>query len=185
MNRRTILAGLGAAFARPATAFAQASKTFALEPQYLPQSVVYTAAYEIGTVVVDTKARFLYLIEAPGAARRYGIGVGMAGLAWSGIADVARKAKWPAWRPTANMIKRNPGRYAKYAGGLPGGPGNPLGSRALYLYRDGKDTMYRIHGTTEPWTIGRAVSNGCIRMVNEHVEDLYERVPIGAKVVVQ
>jgi lipoprotein-anchoring transpeptidase ErfK/SrfK len=184
MDRRSLLIGLAAAVALPASSIAQTAKKFALDPLYLPQSVPYAAEYEAGTVIVDTKSRFLYLIEAPGAARRYGIGVGRAGLAWSGTADIARKAKWPAWRPTANMIKRDPGRYAKYAGGVPGGPGNPLGSRALYLYRDGKDTMYRIHGTTEPWTIGRAVSNGCIRMVNEHVEDLYERVPVGAKVVV-
>ena len=106
------------------------------------------------------------------------------GLAFRGAAIIERKAKWPAWRPTLNMIKRDPNRYARYAGGVPGGPGNPLGSRALYLYRDGRDTFYRIHGTTEPWTIGQAVSNGCIRMVNEHVEELYERVQLGTRVVV-
>ncbi|ASQ15097.1 L,D-transpeptidase [Sinorhizobium meliloti] len=119
-----------------------------------------------------------------GVARRYGIGVGRAGLAWAGTAEVGRKAKWPNWRPTARMIKRDPRQYAKYANGVPGGVNNPLGSRALYLYRNGRDTYYRIHGTTEPWTIGKAVSNGCIRMLNEHVEDLYERVPIGTTVVV-
>ena len=105
-------------------------------------------------------------------ARRYGIGVGKAGLVWEGTAEVGRKAEWPFWKPTAKMIKRNPRKYLRYANGLRGGRKNPLGSRAIYLYRDGQDTMYRIHGTTEPWTIGRAVSNGCIRMVNEHVEDL-------------
>ena len=112
------------------------------------------------------------------------MGVGKAGLAFKGTANIARKAKWPSWTPTKNMIRRQPGKYAKYAKGVPGGPGNPLGSRALYLYRNGRDTYYRIHGTTQPSSIGRSVSNGCIRMINGHVEDLYERVPVGARVVV-
>lgn len=117
-------------------------------------------------------------------ARRYGIGVGRAGLVFRGSADIGRKAEWPSWTPTKNMIKREPDKYAKFANGVPGGPNNPLGSRALYLYRDGKDTYYRIHGTTQPSSIGQSVSNGCIRMINAHVEDLYERVDVGAKVVV-
>jgi lipoprotein-anchoring transpeptidase ErfK/SrfK len=105
-------------------------------------------------------------------------------LAFKGSAIIERKAKWPSWRPTQNMIKRDPQRYAKHAGGVPGGPNNPLGARALYLYRDGRDTYYRIHGTNEPWTIGKAVSNGCIRMLNDHVRELYELTPIGTRVVV-
>jgi lipoprotein-anchoring transpeptidase ErfK/SrfK len=137
-----------------------------------------------GTVVIDPQARFLYLIEDSFVARRYGVGVGRAGLAFSGTAEVGRKAKWPSWKPTASMIRRDPKRYKKYAEGLKGGPRNPLGARALYLFRDGRDTLYRVHGTTEPWTIGQAVSNGCIRMINEHVIDLYERVPVGATVIV-
>lgn len=161
----------------------QTGKTFVLDPAFMPQLVEF-ADYPEGTVVVDPKNKFLYLVEEEGVARRYGVGVGRAGLAWSGAAEIARKAKWPSWRPTANMIKRDPGKYARFANGVPGGPGNPLGSRALYLYRNGRDTYYRIHGTTEPWTIGKAVSNGCIRMLNEHVEDLYERVPVGTAVVV-
>ncbi|HCJ73219.1 L,D-transpeptidase [Ochrobactrum sp. Kaboul] len=157
---------------------------FVLEQRFLPQVVTVPYDHPAGTIVVVPRDRYLYLIEGPGLARRYGIGVGKAGLAFSGAALVGRKAKWPSWRPTDNMIRRDPKKYARYAGGLKGGPGNPLGSRALYLYRDGRDTLYRIHGTTEPWTIGKAVSNGCIRMVNDHVEDLYERVTVGAQVVV-
>ncbi|MBA3911215.1 MAG: hypothetical protein C0524_15420, partial [Rhodobacter sp.] len=95
-----------------------------------------------------------------------------------------RKAEWPSWRPTNDMIRRNPERYAQFAGGVPGGPRNPLGARALYLYKDGIDTYYRIHGTTEPWSIGKSVSNGCIRMLNEHVIQLYEQVPVGTPVTV-
>jgi len=187
LNRRHFIAALAAVAAVPLPAAAQAKKkpkSFVLDPQYQPQLVDFSDAYDVGTVVIDPKGRFLYLVETVGVARRYGVGVGRAGLAFQGEAVVARKAKWPWWRPTANMIKRNPKRYARYADGMKGGPRNPLGARALYLYRGGRDTMYRIHGTTEPWTIGHAVSNGCIRMVNDHVIDLYDRVPVGASVVV-
>jgi lipoprotein-anchoring transpeptidase ErfK/SrfK len=104
--------------------------------------------------------------------------------AFSGTAEVGRKAKWPRWQPTDNMIKRQPEKYARYAEGVAGGGGNPLGARALYLYRNGRDTYYRIHGTTEPSSIGKAVSNGCIRMINDHVVDLYDRVPLGTPVIV-
>ena len=186
INRRSLLiAGAGAVVTTALVSPATAHKTFTLDPRFLPQSVTASVGYPIGTIVIDTANRFLFLIENEGRARRYGIGVGQAGLALSGTAQIGRKAKWPGWRPTANMIRRDPARYRRFAGGVPGGPGNPLGSRALYLYRDGRDTLYRIHGTTEPWTIGMAVSNGCVRMVNDHVEDLYERVPIGTLVVVQ
>jgi lipoprotein-anchoring transpeptidase ErfK/SrfK len=185
-NRRFVVVGLAAAItAAFSKAFAhEYQKPFVLDPLYQPQLVTFPASYAAGTVVVDTANRFLYLVEIAGLARRYGIGVGRAGLAWSGTAEVGRKAKWPSWTPTANMIRREPRKYARYAGGVPGGARNPLGSRALYLYRNGRDTYYRIHGTTEPWTIGKAVSNGCIRMINEHVEDLFERVPIGTAVIV-
>lgn len=186
INRRSlVIAGAGAVATAALVSPAIAHKTFTLDPRFLPQSVLAPVGYPIGTIVIDTANRFLFLIEDAGRARRYGIGVGQAGLALSGNAEIGRKAKWPSWRPTANMIRRDPARYKRHAGGVPGGPGNPLGSRALYLYREGRDTLYRIHGTTEPWTIGMAVSNGCVRMVNEHVEDLYERVPIGSRVVVE
>ncbi len=183
MDRRWFLLTLAAtplAFARAEAA----NKKFVLAEEYMPQLVDVDADVAIGTILIDPAKRFLYLVEATGVARRYGIGVGRTGLAFKGTAEVGRKAKWPSWRPTDNMIRRDPKKYSRYAAGMKGGPGNPLGSRALYLYRDGRDTLYRIHGTTEPWTIGKAVSNGCIRMVNEHVEDLFERVPVGAQVVV-
>lgn len=118
-----------------------------------------------------------------GIAIRYGVGVGRASLYEAGTFTVARKAKWPWWRPTNAMIRREPHKYARYKNGLKGGPNNPLGARALYLYDDaGRDTYLRIHGTNEPHTIGSAVSNGCARLTNDHVKDLYERVEIGAKV---
>ena len=158
-------------------------KPFKLAEKYKAQRVFFTG-YSPATIVVDPKNHFLYLVESPVSARRYGVGVGKAGLAFKGTAIIKRKAKWPSWTPTKNMIRREPGKYARFANGVPGGPGNPLGSRALYLYRNGRDTLYRIHGTTQPSSIGRSVSNGCIRMLNAHVEDLYRRVPVGARVVV-
>lgn len=183
IDRRTLLLAAAALAMTPA-AEAATRKPFRLDPRFEPQFADAPGTHPVGTIVVEPRARFLHLIVEPGVSRRYGIGVGKAGLAFRGTAVVGRKAQWPSWRPTANMIKRDPGKYARYAGGVPGGPHNPLGARALYLYRDGHDTLYRIHGTTEPWTIGKAVSNGCVRMVNDHVIDLYERVPVGAQVVV-
>jgi lipoprotein-anchoring transpeptidase ErfK/SrfK len=159
------------------------AENFQLDPRYEPQHVSYEG-YPPGTIIVDPPNRFLYFMESDISATRYGVGVGRAGLTFKGTAVVGRKAKWPSWRPTDDMIRRSPAQYARYAKGLPGGPGNPLGARALYLYRAGVDTMYRIHGTTEPWSIGKAVSSGCIRMLNEHVIALYDRTPIGTPVVV-
>jgi lipoprotein-anchoring transpeptidase ErfK/SrfK len=188
INRRSFILCLSASLSSASQeAIAHRStEPFAVDPIYLPQRVDFPSGYAAaGTIIVDTASRFLYLVEELGSARRYGIGVGRAGLAWAGTAEVGRKAKWPSWTPTANMIRREPDKYARYANGVPGGPSNPLGSRALYLYRNGQDTYYRIHGTTEPWTIGKAVSNGCIRLINEHVEDLYERVQVGTTVVVR
>jgi len=187
INRRSFILCLGASLSSVShEAIAHIStEPFAVDPIYLPQQVSVPSGHAVGTIIVDTASRFLYLVEELGSARRYGIGVGRAGLAWEGTAEVSRKAKWPSWTPTANMIRREPDKYAKYSDGVPGGPSNPLGSRALYLYRNGRDTYYRIHGTTEPWTIGKAVSNGCIRLINEHVEDLYERVPVGTTVIVR
>jgi lipoprotein-anchoring transpeptidase ErfK/SrfK len=185
ISRRSVLLGLAATIVASNPALAhKPRKPLVLDPLYEPQQVRFPSAFSAGTIIVDTANRFLYLVETDSLARRYGIGVGKAGLAWSGTAEVGRKAEWPFWKPTEQMIRRNPKKYLRYANGLRGGRNNPLGSRALYLYRNGVDTYYRIHGTTEPWTIGQAVSNGCIRMVNEHVEDLYERVSIGTKVVV-
>ncbi len=183
LNRRFLLIFGLASMLSPKLATAHNRKKFKLNPKYEPQTVKYTG-YSVGTLVVDPRNRFLYLIVKPGYARRYGVGVGRAGLAFRGNAIIGRKAKWPRWTPTKNMIKRQPGKYARFANGVPGGPRNPLGARALYLFRNGRDTMYRIHGTTQPSSIGRAVSNGCIRMLNGHVKDLYTRVPRGSRVVV-
>ena len=186
ITRRNALLGLVSALAflpSPVLAAKKKSKEFVLDPQYEPQMVSF-AGYQPGMIVVDPGNHFLYLTMAGGRALRYGVGVGKAGLAFKGTARIARKAEWPSWTPTANMIRRSPEKYARYAKGVPGGPGNPLGARALYLYRDNRDTYYRIHGTTEPQSIGQSVSNGCIRMINDHVMDLYDRVPLGTTVVV-
>jgi lipoprotein-anchoring transpeptidase ErfK/SrfK len=159
-------------------------RPFKLDPKYEPQRVAYgDGVYPSGALVIDPENRFLYLIEDEKFATRYGVGVGRAGMSVRGTAYIARKAKWPSWSPTQNMIRREP-RYARYAGGMPGGPNNPLGARALYLYRGKHDTMYRIHGTNQPDSIGQAMSSGCIRMLNAHVEELYEKVSVGALVVI-
>ena len=122
----------------------------------------------------------VYFILPGDRAIRYGVAVGGEGLYWTGTATISRKAEWPSWRPTDEMIARNPGAYARYADGMPGGPGNPLGARALYFYQGDRDTAIRIHGTNAPASIGHSVSNGCFRMYNSHVMDLYRRVPLGA-----
>lgn len=136
-----------------------------------------------GSVHVVPDDYFLYFMLSNGLAIRYGVGVGREGLYEAGTFKVARKAEWPWWRPTNAMIRREPHKYAKFKNGLKGGPDNPLGARALYLYDDnGRDTYLRIHGTNAPHTIGSAVSNGCARLTNKHVKDLYDRVDIGASV---
>ena len=153
-------------------------------PDLARQEVEFRRPYKPGTVVVSIPERRLYLVQPNGRAMRYAVGVGRdEALNFRGTATIGRKAEWPSWTPTTTMIHRTP-IYAKYAGGMPGGPNNPLGARALYLYRDGVDTHFRLHGTTEPETIGTAVSSGCIRLVNQDVIDLYQRVPVGATVVV-
>ncbi len=147
-----------------------------LDPVYLPQVVDYDGPHRPGTIVIDTPRRFLFLVEGNGKARRYGIGVGRPGFEWAGVKSITRKAEWPDWRPPPEMLKRRPDlpRY------MAGGPENPMGARGLYL----GSSLYRIHGTNEPHTIGQAVSSGCIRMRNEDVTDLYERVRVGTKVIV-
>jgi lipoprotein-anchoring transpeptidase ErfK/SrfK len=151
--------------------------------QFQRQIVKFRTAEKPGTIVIDADKHFLYYVLPDFQAIRYGIGVGRDGFGWAGVVDVGRKTEWPTWTPPAEMIERDP-RLAEYANGMPGGPENPLGARAIYLYEGGRDTIYRIHGTSEPWSIGLSVSSGCIRMVNEDVIDLYERVEIGAKVIV-
>jgi lipoprotein-anchoring transpeptidase ErfK/SrfK len=146
------------------------------DPIYARQIVTYRGKEKPGTIIIDTPSKFLYLVQEDGTALRYGIGVGRPGFEWAGRKTVTAKREWPDWRPPAEMRKRRPDLPVHMAGG----PDNPLGARALYL----GSTLYRIHGTNEPNTIGQAVSSGCIRMLNEDVEDLYERVPVGAQVLV-
>lgn len=155
-----------------------------VEPQFLRRIVSYPTREQPGTIVVDTDNRYLYLVMEGGKAVRYGIGVGKQGMSWRGRATVARKAQWPRWTPTAAMIAREPERNRPWAAGMAGGLENPLGARALYLYQGNRDTLYRIHGTSEPWSIGKSVSSGCIRLFNQDIIDLYSRVPSGTTVVV-
>jgi len=151
-----------------------------LEPQFLPQVVSYATKEKPGTIVIDTNNRFLYLVIEGGQARRYGVGVGKPGFEWAGAHKITRKAEWPSWVPPKEMITREAAKGHYLPARMEGGPENPLGARALYL----GSTLYRIHGTNAPWTIGSAVSSGCIRMRNEDVVDLYERVNVGTRVIV-
>jgi lipoprotein-anchoring transpeptidase ErfK/SrfK len=136
-----------------------------------------------GMIVIDPYNHFLYLVYGGGRAMRYGVGVGRQGFAWSGEATIQSKQQWPKWHPPKEMMARDP-EAAKWPDGMPGGPRNPLGARALYLYQGNVDTLYRIHGTTQPWSIGKSTSSGCIRMMNQDVIDLYNRTPIGTRVKV-
>lgn len=150
------------------------------DPKFLPQVVDYAGPHKPGTIVIDTREHLLYLVESGGKARRYGVGTGKPGFEWAGSHKVTRKAEWPDWRPPAEMIAREKKKGRHLPVHMTGGPANPLGARALYL----GSTLYRIHGTNQPSTIGGAVSSGCIRMRNEDVIDLYDRVPVGATVIV-
>jgi lipoprotein-anchoring transpeptidase ErfK/SrfK len=161
----------------------QAKKQFKVKPEFVPQEVQFTG-YSPGTIVIDTSARRLYLVESFSTARRYAIAVGREGLQFKGTVAVGDKQEWPRWIPTLDMQKREPNHYARYKDGMPGGGQNPLGARAIYLYDGKKDTHLRIHGTVAPQSIGTSASNGCFRMINEHVMDLYSRVKIGTKVVI-
>ena len=152
-------------------------------PRFYRQEVADPTGERPGTIVVDIDNFYLYLIRPGGRALRYGVGVGREGLSWSGRAQIQMKREWPRWTPTHNMIRRDPA-LAKYAGGMEPGLDNPLGARALYLFENGRDTLYRLHGTNEPWSIGMAMSSGCIRLFNQDIIDLYERTPIGTRVVV-
>ncbi len=147
-----------------------------LAEKYDKQTVTFRTSESSGTIVIDTKRKYLYLVLGNSKALRYGIGVGKQGYSWKGTERITKKAKWPSWTPPAEMLARQPD-LPKF---MPGGEDNPLGARALYL----GGTLYRIHGTLEGWSIGRAMSSGCIRMLNEHVIDLYDRVKVGTKVVV-
>jgi lipoprotein-anchoring transpeptidase ErfK/SrfK len=155
-----------------------------VDPRFLRQQVAFRGSERVGEIVVNPSTRFLFLVQENGRAMRYGCGVGQAGFDFQGSATITRKAEWPSWTPTPSMIRRDPERNAPHAGGMPGGLNNPLGARALYLYQNGRDTLYRIHGTNEPWSIGRSVSSGCIRLFNQDIIDLHRRVPTGTRVTV-
>lgn len=162
----------------------------AIKPAYLRDrnvrtQVPYNGPEGAGTIVVDPYARFLYFVEPGGMATRVGVAVGKAGLGFAGSATVGRKARWPSWTPTASMVAREPELYGPVKNGKAGGPDNPLGPRALYLYQGSKDTLYRIHGTLDPSSIGKATSAGCIRLFSQDIIDLFERVPNGTKVRVR
>lgn len=186
-SRRHFLAGTAAALSAPAIAHAQAQE-FELTEELRPRYTRISDEYPAGKILVVPQRHFLYWVVEPQKAIRYGVGVGRAGLSFQGDALIGAKKEWPTWRPTDDMIERNPQQYPKFVDDpdyiMPGGPGNPLGARALYLFQDGRDTYYRIHGTTDPNSIGRSESSGCIRMLNSHVAHLYDQVPVGTPVTV-
>ncbi len=205
MSRRLFVGGLAAALAgagvlaSPAQAgVREGRKRYNFRPAVLTTNgaqrrgayqgmriVDYETEERPGTLIVVTEERALYRVLPGGKAERYGVGVGREGFQWKGVAYVKRKAKWPAWLPPAEMIEREWRLYRRRLPKvMPGGPDNPLGARALYLYQGNRDTLYRIHGTNQPETIGRTVSSGCIRVLNEEIIQLYEKVPLGTKVVV-
>lgn len=155
-----------------------------IDTDFLRSVVNFPTPEPPGTIIISTIQHTLHLVLEDGTAVRYGVGVGKEGLEWSGRAEVGRKAEWPRWTPTADMVKRDPASNAKWAGGMEPGLENPLGPRALYLHRNGRDTLYRIHGTNDPSSIGQSVSSGCIRMFNQDIIDLYDRVPVGSRVIV-
>jgi lipoprotein-anchoring transpeptidase ErfK/SrfK len=182
LNRRHFITTAAAASAIPQIGLGQ-EHTY--DPT--PQEVRIKKEFEPGQLLILTRSYYLYLVTEPRKALRYGVGVGKAGLEFTGTAVIERKREWPSWRPTDEMIERDPRSYSKFVDNTyiqPGGADNPLGARALYLYQNGVDTYFRIHGTNQPQTIGTSASNGCIRMVNEHVVDLYQRVPVGTVVTV-
>ena len=204
IDRRRFLAAASLALAAPSVLRAQSASPLELTvnpeavdptginlPPTVEGSYQIPAAYQAAIVNVQPglspndihivpQSFHLYFILPGDRAIRYGVAVGQEGLGWSGAARIGRKVEWPSWRPTDEMIERNPSHYAQYADGMPGGPDNPLGARAMYLFQGESDTHIRVHGTTSPASIGHSASNGCFRMFNSHVIDLYQRVPIGA-----
>ena len=153
------------------------SNTWKMDSKYLPAEISYSTTEKPGTIIINARKKYLYVVEEGGKAKRFGIGVGRQGFRWSGVEKISRKAEWPTWHPPAEMREREPDLPEK----MEGGPDNPLGARAMYL----GNTLYRIHGTHQPWTIGESVSSGCIRLRNEDVISLYDMVKVGAKVIVE
>ena len=154
--------------------------------RFLRRQVEYSGPYPVGTLIVDTSAFYLHLVQEGGKAMRYGVGLGRQGFEWAGQGVIQWKQVWPKWTPPDEMIERQPEleKWSAENGGMPPGLDNPLGARALYIFQDGQDTLYRIHGSPEYWTIGKAVSSGCVRMMNQDIIDLYNRVPNGSPLVV-
>lgn len=173
MKRRTLIMGALALAAAGRPALAASERTV----------VDFDTPERPGTLIVNTGEKALYRVLGEGLAMHYPVAVGREGHDWAGIAEVGRKVEWPTWTPPAAMIARKP-ELARWANGMPGGPDNPLGARALYLYANGRDTLFRIHGTNEPGSIGSAASSGCIRMLNVHIEGVYAQTPLGTKVIV-
>lgn len=158
-----------------------------IDPQFYRQRVPDPTGEAPGTIVVDTPNRFLYLVEKGGTAMRYGVGIGREGFAWEGAGVIQWRQKWPRWKPPREMVARQPEleQYSIENGGMEPGLTNPLGARALYIFQNGEDTLYRLHGSPEWRSIGKAVSSGCVRLINQDIIDLYERVPHHAKIVVR
>jgi lipoprotein-anchoring transpeptidase ErfK/SrfK len=190
INRRQILIGLPILLTSPSMAAEEEpfpvfrSDIERVEYRFRKREVSFAAEYPAGTIVVHTRKKYLYFVLGNGRAIRYGVGIGRQGSGWTGTATVKRKAKWPAWHPTPETLAQSKIVAEKYKNGFPGGPGNPLGARAMYLYQGNVDTLFRIHGTDTPTAIGKATTRGCLRMVNIDVIDLYDRVKIGTQVVV-
>lgn len=187
IDRRTFLSTVAAGTVFSGSAIAATTEPFVLDPRFEPQYVTIKKQFLPGEILILPRSHYLYFVTEPGKAIRYGVGVGKAGLEFTGRATIDVKKEWPTWRPTDEMIEREPELYGKYRGNtdaMPGGVNNPLGARALYLFQNGRDTYFRIHGTTDPRSIGRSVSNGCIRMINSHVVHLYDLVPLGTVVSV-
>ncbi|CAM4389689.1 L,D-transpeptidase [Palleronia rufa] len=181
LTRRHFVA-TGLAVLTPSAVFGHAGLPHRSRSSMSARDVEIRRDVEVDTIHVFLEYFALYHVRAPGYAREYHIAVGDEGRNMSGDTVIKRKEEWPSWTPTQNMIRREPEVYAQFADGVPGGPDNPLGARALYLYKGSRDTMYRIHGTSQPWTIGQAVSSGCIRLTNDDVIELYPNVAVGTRV---
>jgi lipoprotein-anchoring transpeptidase ErfK/SrfK len=169
---------------RPAQIVRVAQMPKYVKPEFKRKKVRLTTTEAAGTVIIDTNNKYLYLVEGNNRATRYGIGVGRDGFGWSGVVKIGRKAEWPDWTPPAEMRRREAAKGHIIPAFQEGGEDNPLGARAMYLYQGGRDTIFRIHGTNQPWTIGLNMSSGCIRMMNADVTHLYDRAPVGTKVIV-
>jgi len=184
-RRNLIIVGLAAALPNRGLAHTRAAAAdWVMPEQFLPRPVRFQDPQVPGMIIVDPDYFELYLVQTPRRGLQYSVGIGRGNLYHAGRFTVGAKKEWPSWTPTKEMIARDPDRYVKYADGMPGGPENPLGARALYLFDDaGADSFLRIHGTPEPWTIGSAVSNGCVRLANEHIIELYNQVDLGAPVL--